>query len=200
MFPQYAYAKNLEKAVAAYDQTKRFIASVLYELPFGTGKHGLSSGGHRHTLLGGWQANSILTFSSGLPFTVSCYCGDRSQTGNDKNVERENLVAIHTPVAFSRPFTSSSIRRPSRPPRSGPWAPWAATRCAVQRSMRSISHCLRTSATRSEAGLGFFRPSSAPKPSPDRQSLLHQHLSRVQRVGNGFRLARPGRRRQRQHL
>jgi hypothetical protein len=100
--PQYAYAKNLEKAVAAYDQTKRFIASALYEFPFGTGKRWLSSGKIVNTLLGGWQANSILTFSSGLPFTVSCYCGDRSQTGNDKNVERENLVGNPYPSGFQQ--------------------------------------------------------------------------------------------------
>ncbi len=78
--PQYAYAKNLEKAVAAYDQTLRFIASALYELPFGKGKQWLNSGRVLNAVVGGWQANTILTFADGLPFTISCECGDRSQT------------------------------------------------------------------------------------------------------------------------
>ncbi len=100
--PQYAYAKNLEHAVAAYDQTLRFITSALYEVPFGKGKHWLNTGGVVNALLGGWQANSILTFASGLPYTISCECGDRSQTGNDKNVERENLVGNPFPSGFQK--------------------------------------------------------------------------------------------------
>ena len=100
--PQYAYAKNLEHAVAAYDQTLRFITSALYELPFGKGKQWLNSGRVVNAVLGGWQANTILTFASGLPFTISCECGDRSQTGNDKNVERENLVGNPHPAGFTK--------------------------------------------------------------------------------------------------
>ena len=42
--PQYAYRKDLERGLASYDQTRRFITSLLYELPFGKGKQWLNSG------------------------------------------------------------------------------------------------------------------------------------------------------------
>jgi hypothetical protein len=115
--PQYPYRKDLEKGVAAYDQTRRFITSMLYELPFGKGKHFLNSGNLANAILGGWQANTIITLADGLPFTISCYCNDRAQIGNDKNVERENLVGNPVPSGFQktifRQFDTSAFATPA---------------------------------------------------------------------------------------
>jgi hypothetical protein len=115
--PQYAYRRDLDKGLASYDQTRRFITSALYELPFGKGKHWLNSGKVVNTLLGGWQANTILTLADGLPFTVSCYCGDRAQTGNDRNVERMNITGNPYPAGFNRTiyqqFDTSVFKTPA---------------------------------------------------------------------------------------
>jgi hypothetical protein len=40
-------------------------------LPFGKGKHYLSSGGIPAFLLGGWQINGIYRFATGTPFTAT---------------------------------------------------------------------------------------------------------------------------------
>ncbi|MBM3793659.1 MAG: hypothetical protein FJW31_06240 [Acidobacteria bacterium] len=104
-YPQYNYRRDLERGVSNYDQTRRFVASVLYELPFGQGKKMLNRGGAVDWVLGGWQANTILTLADGLPFTVGCFCGDRAQVGNDRDVHRMNVLSNPMPDGFSRTRT-----------------------------------------------------------------------------------------------
>src|SRR5258708_37421648 len=115
--PQYAYRRDLDRGVAAYDQTRRFITSLLYELPFGKGKQWLNTGNLVNAILGGWQANTIITLSDGLPFTVSCYCADRAQTGNNRNNERMNIVGSPNPSGFTKTITqqfdTSGFKTPS---------------------------------------------------------------------------------------
>jgi hypothetical protein len=101
LYPQYARRKDLERGVSNYDQTRRFISSVLYEIPLGKGKPWLNQGRILPGILGGWQANTILTLADGLPFTVSCNCGDRAQIGNDRDVERMNLTGDPYPADFT---------------------------------------------------------------------------------------------------
>ena len=49
---------------------RRFVASYLYELPFGKGKHFLGQTSRAVDLIaGGWQVNGITTFQGGLPLT-----------------------------------------------------------------------------------------------------------------------------------
>jgi hypothetical protein len=54
------------------DQRHVFTASLLYELPFGHGKR-WGAGWNRalNSVAGGWQANNIVTASTGTPFDVS---------------------------------------------------------------------------------------------------------------------------------
>lgn len=54
-----------EYGPSLFDARHRLVASGIYDLPlFRTAQ------GWKHTVLGGWQINSILTISSGTPFTV----------------------------------------------------------------------------------------------------------------------------------
>ncbi len=100
--PQYAYAKNLEHAVAAYDQTLLHHQRSV-QVPLGKEQALAQQGGVVNTILGGWQANSHPDICvKDFPYTISCECGDRSQTGNDKNVERENLVGNPYPSGFQK--------------------------------------------------------------------------------------------------
>ncbi len=101
-YPQYNGRRDLERGVANYDQTRRFVMSALYELPFGKGHRFLNHGGAVNQILGGWQMNSILTLADGLPFTVGCYCGDRAQVGNDRDVHRMNLLRDPVPDSFEK--------------------------------------------------------------------------------------------------
>ncbi|HMF75857.1 MAG TPA: TonB-dependent receptor [Bryobacteraceae bacterium] len=59
---------------SGFDQKHRFIGSVTYELPFGAGKRWLQSGVASH-VFGGWEVDSIVTFATGLPFTVTLNSG-----------------------------------------------------------------------------------------------------------------------------
>lgn len=108
MLVAYTYAKSLDRGSASgdsaqdrlnpqaeyglsdFDQRQRFVASVLYQLPFGRGQRYLSnaSGAMNH-LVGGWQLNTIVTYGSGTPFSVAVGT-DRSLTG--VNYQRADVV------------------------------------------------------------------------------------------------------------
>ncbi|MCS7026526.1 MAG: Plug and carboxypeptidase regulatory-like domain-containing protein [Bryobacteraceae bacterium] len=106
-FPQDSENVRLERARSNFDVRQRFTAGYSYDLPLGKGK-----------FLGGWQANGILTFQTGRPFTVSLQPEDdnsnsgRSNLGfgaNDRpNVNRNPRLAVRSPerwfdtTAFSK--------------------------------------------------------------------------------------------------
>jgi len=54
------------------DQTQRFVANAVYELPFGKGHSFLnSSNGVVDRLVGGWSLGGIVTWSTGVPFYIA---------------------------------------------------------------------------------------------------------------------------------
>src|SRR5262245_17472870 len=59
---------RLERSLSAQDVPQRFVLTVSYQLPFGKGKW-LGSGWSKPVdmLLGGWEVNTLMTFSSGFP-------------------------------------------------------------------------------------------------------------------------------------
>lgn len=57
-------------ASAAWDIRHSLVMSFIYDLPFGRGRKYLNNGGPLSWLLGNWQANSIMTFRTGAPFTL----------------------------------------------------------------------------------------------------------------------------------
>jgi hypothetical protein len=70
-----------------FDQKYVFVASHLYELPVGKGKHWLNKGGPVSYILGNWQWNGILTMATGTPFSVaadatSCNCPGNTQVAD----------------------------------------------------------------------------------------------------------------------
>jgi Carboxypeptidase regulatory-like domain len=55
-----------------FDQKFRYIASVVYDLPFGRGRRWMSSAPRTLDLIaGGWESTAILTLQDGRPFTVT---------------------------------------------------------------------------------------------------------------------------------
>jgi len=67
--PQDSYNLRAERGLASFDARRRWVNSVVYELPF------------RHNpVLGGWQISGLLTFQDGFPFTIDL-AGDTAGIG-----------------------------------------------------------------------------------------------------------------------
>jgi hypothetical protein len=88
LFPQDSFCLGCEWGLSVFDVRHRFVASILYELPFGGGKPFLQNGAGA-AILGGWQLSTIISKSSGFPRTA--YVGtDRSNTGGGQ--DRPNVT------------------------------------------------------------------------------------------------------------
>jgi len=74
-------------ALAGYDRTHNFQLYGTYALPFGKGKHMLSHG-VASAVVGGWQANWILSRESGTPFTVSASATSLNSPGNSQTANQ----------------------------------------------------------------------------------------------------------------
>ena len=72
-----------ERGRSSFNQKQRFVASILYDLPVGRGRHFLNQGGLANAIIGGWRVSSILTFGSGFPSGVSTGT-NRSNAGGDR--------------------------------------------------------------------------------------------------------------------
>jgi len=98
---QNPYNLNADKSVAGFDLTHVLSASWVYQLPFGTGKRFKTGNGVVDYVVGNWQLNGILTFTSGLPYDVGV-SGDIANTGMagccTYGYERLNLVGNPTPA------------------------------------------------------------------------------------------------------
>src|SRR5262249_6047337 len=55
---------------STFDVRQRFVSSFLYDLPAGPGKRLLNQRNALGYIFGFWQINSIVTASTGLPFTI----------------------------------------------------------------------------------------------------------------------------------
>jgi len=59
-----------ERGLSSFNQTHKFTADYLWELPFGHDKRWLAGNGLVRALLGDWQWSGDWTLASGLPFTA----------------------------------------------------------------------------------------------------------------------------------
>ncbi len=95
-FPQNAYAMAADYGPLAFDIPHRFVASAIYELPFGPGRRYLTDG-VAAAVVGGWSVNGILTLSAGRPFTVTAV--DTAGTGSGR-ITRASCIGDPTPSGF----------------------------------------------------------------------------------------------------
>jgi hypothetical protein len=70
---------------------QRFVASILYQLPFGKGQRFLNHGGALNQVVGGWQVSTITTLQSGG--TVDTSSWDSGGTNFVSNATRLNCNA-----------------------------------------------------------------------------------------------------------
>ena len=107
---------------AAFDATHLFAASFGAELPFGRGKRYMSDAGTlANGFLGGWQAQSIINYRSGLPYTptVSRDVANTGSGGQRPNQIRSGekddptIVQWFDPTAYVVPadFTYGDTQR-----------------------------------------------------------------------------------------
>ncbi len=93
-----------EKGPSAFQVPQRFVASILYTLPFGKGQRFLNYGGVVNEVVGSWQLSTITTLQSGGVIDTSSW--DSGGTNFITNATRLNCVAGVDPV-FSNPNQSA---------------------------------------------------------------------------------------------
>lgn len=81
------YNRRLDRGRSDYDVRHNFVANATYELPFGKGLKGMNG-----QLWSGWQLNTIITLSSGVPFSP-LVSGDPDRDATDDNAARPNRAA-----------------------------------------------------------------------------------------------------------
>jgi hypothetical protein len=104
---------RLDYGPSDFNVPHRFVASYVYQLPFGRGKHfGTNMNKAADLAIGGWEVTGITTFQKGFPFSVQC--GDVGNllltfgtnrcnlTGNPKG--SKSLHQWFNTAAFSQPL------------------------------------------------------------------------------------------------
>lgn len=89
------YNLQREHSLSQFHNGHRFVASALYELPFGTGKRFAPDNRILNTLVSGWQFGSIITLSDGTPINVG-QIGDPLQIGTPNVPDATGISPIPT--------------------------------------------------------------------------------------------------------
>lgn len=79
--PQDYYNMRNERSISGYDQTQRFVETVVYDIPFFRSTHGAT-----RYLLHGWQVATIITAGSGFPAGIN-YGIDTTGTGQNSRAD-----------------------------------------------------------------------------------------------------------------
>lgn len=85
-----SYDLSREYGLSAFDTRHRFVASSLYELPFGKGRRWLTRSGVSDLLIGGWDVSSIMSWQTGLPIDIRT---QTTRTFSFNNQNRPDRVA-----------------------------------------------------------------------------------------------------------
>jgi hypothetical protein len=89
---------QLDKGPSDFDIRERFVASVVYELPFGKGKRLLSNIGRvGNIFVGGWQINTITSWQTGVNRSVS----STNLTGISYVTQRADATGVNPYSSFN---------------------------------------------------------------------------------------------------
>jgi hypothetical protein len=88
---QNARCRACDYGYSTFDVPHRFVASVLYSLPFGKGQRFLNHGGVLNQVVGGWQVSTITTIQSGSTTETSSW--DSAGVVFSPNGNRTNCYA-----------------------------------------------------------------------------------------------------------
>ena len=105
--------------MTGFDRTHNFAVTSVWELPFGKGKHWLSSRGVGSAILGGWQVNTILSLISGAPFSVGADDTSLNMPGNTQRADQVGPVTKLGGIGADHPYYSQSSFAGVSEPRFG---------------------------------------------------------------------------------
>ena len=95
--PLYVFNTSLNKGNSSLDQRNVFVASALYDLPFGHGrKWGSNWNRAIDTAFGGWQFNTIVQAEGGTPFSVTY-----PQYGGNVSIRASHNGSVGLPHSIS---------------------------------------------------------------------------------------------------
>ena len=118
-----SYCVRCEHSPSSYDTPHRFTLSATGELPFGKGKmFGSNWNRFVNTVLGGWQANGLLTLNSGHPLVFGTAANNSytfgggqhpNVVGNPVLSSGQSIYSWFNTAAFAQPanFTSGNLSR-----------------------------------------------------------------------------------------
>ena len=93
------YDRRNENGLSYFDVPHRLVASYVWNLPVGRGRHFLNRGGIANSVLGGWQLTGITQLQSGNPWSV-LISGDTANIGTGS--QRASQVGEVYPEGFVR--------------------------------------------------------------------------------------------------
>jgi hypothetical protein len=82
---------NLDKGLSTFDVPHRFVASGIFEFPFGKGKAFLNQSNWLNWIVGGWRTSAAFQLQSGYPFSPNIR-NRRANTGYSLSTERGDLI------------------------------------------------------------------------------------------------------------
>lgn len=90
--PQNVYDLEAEYSHSVTDVPYRFVAGILYDLPFGKGERFSTGTRLGDEIIGGWQLNVLPTFQSGFPVSIHQSSNPNSTIAGN-GVQRPNVVS-----------------------------------------------------------------------------------------------------------
>src|SRR5271157_4490547 len=84
---------SAERGLSSFNQTHKFTADYLWELPFGRDKRWLTGNAPLRAVVGDWQWSGDWTIASGLPFTPRLLGNINDVNGGTNGTLRPNLVS-----------------------------------------------------------------------------------------------------------
>lgn len=111
------YDRRSERSIDPTDVAQRAVVSLLYELPFGSGRRWSSPHPWVNQAFGGWQINTIGTMQTGIPLVVrgaSNYLADRpNSTGRSAKLDRRSSANWFDTSQFVNPpnYTYGNVSR-----------------------------------------------------------------------------------------
>jgi hypothetical protein len=108
LFPQNSYCIECDRGLSAFNVPQRWVTSVLYDLPVGTGKLVNIHNQGLNALIGGWQTGGTMTWESGTPNNLTIGGLDNSET--NEGYDRPNYVTGN-PVNAATQTTSDWYNR-----------------------------------------------------------------------------------------
>jgi len=93
---------SAERGLSSFNQTQKFTADYLWELPFGHDRRWLTDNTPLRAIFGDWQWSGDWTIASGLPFTPRLLANAEEVNGGTNGTLRPDLV-LGQPIQLSHP-------------------------------------------------------------------------------------------------